>query len=186
MKKLFFLFLFFSSFFSLKIKLTEKLYSKAQEDKLFNMLDKHQGQSKSTIQPNFLGQKEDTVISLSNVKNSQFIGRIGVGNPPQEMDVIFDTGSANLWIISSQCESIYCKRHSSYNHFYSSTYKDMGADLDVMFGTGSVTGNLCADSVAFGKVLIPNQDFAEITEEKGEVFLYMISRFSESHNSQES
>jgi hypothetical protein len=47
-------------------------------------------------------------LLLKNYMNTQFVGRVGVGNPPQEFDVIFDTGSANFWINSKQCTDESC------------------------------------------------------------------------------
>jgi hypothetical protein len=48
------------------------------------------------------------------------------------MNVIFDTGSANLWLVSNQCQSMPCKRlKGSYDHEQSSTYKDIDYDLEV-------------------------------------------------------
>jgi hypothetical protein len=40
----------------------------------------------------------DILLPLKNVRNAEWIGRIYVGKPLAPVDVIFDTGSADLWV----------------------------------------------------------------------------------------
>lgn len=50
------------------------------------------------------GSKE-AEIDLLNNQNYNYIGTFFVGNPPQPLRGVFDTGSANTWILSTECEA---------------------------------------------------------------------------------
>lgn len=81
-----------------------KKYSKTSEEKfqIVNFLSKSQTSAYSNslkFLPNHLVELEskiDTKIKLKNYANTQYVGTVGIGNPPQYLDVIFDTGSANF------------------------------------------------------------------------------------------
>jgi hypothetical protein len=110
-------------------------------------------------------------IHLTDINNSQYVGTIGVGQPPQDFKVIFDTGSSNLWINSDECSSPACKVHAEFHPGKSSTYSKLDVDMNVQFGTGEIDGFLAQDTFTLGPVVVDHQAFGQITTELGDVFL---------------
>ncbi|KAL9314557.1 hypothetical protein ACSQ67_020009 [Phaseolus vulgaris] len=91
---------------------------------------------------------------------------ISIGSPPQYFNVVFDTGSSNLWVPSSKCIfSIACYFHSKYRSKISSTYTEIGTPCTIPYGEGSIYGFFSQDNVQVGDVIIKDQEFAEITRE---------------------
>ena len=109
-------------------------------------------------------------IPLKNYRNAQYTGIIKIGTPPQELPVIFDTGSGNLWVTSSRCNSPSCKTHVSFNSNRSTTYNPLNLGVEVTFGTGNIAGEINEDIFNVGNIEIPRQRFGEILNENGDVF----------------
>lgn len=172
----------------IKVPIDEK-----HENEMFDIIEKTQKNLEASItlkkfkenlnkkiesQPRFTQGKmrmksktlSNMAIYLSNFKNSQYIARIGIGNPPQMIDVIFDTGSSNFWINSSRCKNTGCLMHESFNSTKSSTYSKGEKKVEVEFGSGIIYGSFCKDTVQVGNIELPKQEFGEIEELEGEIF----------------
>eukprot|EP00391_Amoebophrya_sp_Ameob2_P012918 CAMPEP_0178998188 /NCGR_PEP_ID=MMETSP0795-20121207/9385_1 /TAXON_ID=88552 /ORGANISM="Amoebophrya sp., Strain Ameob2" /LENGTH=909 /DNA_ID=CAMNT_0020690861 /DNA_START=151 /DNA_END=2880 /DNA_ORIENTATION=+ len=90
------------------------------------------------------------------------------------INVVFDTGSTNLWIASDLCKEEPCTasdRHR-YNHEISESFTENAVDreLDIEFGTGELKGLQGIDDFHVGPFTVRQQSFGLISEEIGDAF----------------
>jgi len=89
------------------------------------------------------------------------------------VNVVFDTGSTNLWVSSAKCKDYVCRDRHKYDNTKSVTYTDPPPDtlpLDITFGTGELSGPQAVDSLSVGPYAVHNQTFAMIEHEIGSIF----------------
>ena len=98
---------------------------------------------------------------LTNCQNLSYIGELYIGSTdvPQKVRAIFDTGSANPWILSSEGNKD-ATLNDSYDPDLSSTFTEP-ADVDkqhveITFGSGYIKGYFVSDSVLLGDPTDPS------------------------------
>ncbi|KIP06419.1 hypothetical protein PHLGIDRAFT_460435 [Phlebiopsis gigantea 11061_1 CR5-6] len=110
-----------------------------------------------------------------NGTDLQWFGNIGVGTPPQNISVVFDTGSSTLEFASTRCGAA-CSHQTKFDATKSSTFVDGGRSSTITFGTGvgvdpvigdnwQLTLRSAKDTVSVGGVSVPNVSLFLITNQ---------------------
>ncbi|KAE9417838.1 hypothetical protein Angca_010219, partial [Angiostrongylus cantonensis] len=89
----------------------------------------------------------------------------------QNMSLLIDTGSANLWMFDITCRSFGCTgapdsgfRRHRFNTRTSSTFSKQWKQIALSHGVGSCSGWVGKDVVSFAGATIKNQEFIHVTE----------------------
>jgi len=110
-------------------------------------------------------------VVINDYQNAEFYGKISVGTPAKDFEVIFDTGSSNLWIPNTLVGT-----HTIYDHTKSSTYQANGTTFAIQYGSGPVSGHMSKDVVHVGGSAITAL-FAEIDTLTGLGNAYKLGKF---------
>jgi len=119
---------------------------------------------------------DGTPVVINDYSNAQYYGPITVGTPGQSFNVVFDSGSSNLWVPSKSC-GLGCGLHPEYDSTQSSTYVANGTAFEIMYGSGPVSGFLSEDTINVGGLQVTGQTFAEINVTTGLGLGYMLGKF---------
>jgi hypothetical protein len=111
-------------------------------------------------------------VPLKNFRETQYYSDIVIND--QTFSVIFDTGSSNIWIPSSQCLTQGCLQHNRYNVMNSTRFIEQsshGLDkFEIVYGTGKIQGELVEESLSFGEHRIDHQLVGLVNKEEGSAF----------------
>nr|XP_005892693.1 PREDICTED: pregnancy-associated glycoprotein 4 isoform X2 [Bos mutus] len=108
-----------------------------------------------------------TIHPLRNIRDIFYVGNITIGTPPQEFQVIFDTGSSDLWVPSIDCNSTSCATHVRFRHLQSSTFRPTNKTFRIIYGSGRMNGVIAYDTVRIGDLVSTDQPFGLSVEEYG-------------------
>ncbi|KAI0775291.1 aspartic peptidase domain-containing protein [Trametes elegans] len=98
------------------------------------------------------------------------VGTIAVGTPPQELNVLFDTGSPDLWVTSSSCKGTWCNQMTGkrFDISASSSATEHAGSFNISYDGGqTAVGSVYSDDVTVGAITVRNQYFSPATAESG-------------------
>jgi hypothetical protein len=113
-----------------------------------------------SVQSNGTGHVEP----IDDFEDKSYTGSIMVGTPGTMINVVFDTGSSNVWLPNRSPRGT--SKHI-YDHTKSSTYRANGRKFKIEYGSGPVAGFLSEDVLDFAGVKLENFTFAEISDTSG-------------------
>ncbi|KAG6868061.1 hypothetical protein C0993_007848 [Termitomyces sp. T159_Od127] len=103
-----------------------------------------------------------------------YLATVQIGTPPQDFLILMDSGSADFWVGSEQCQSEdggNCGNHKFLGSQSSSSFVDTNKPFEVTYGTGEVAGDIVTDDVSiaglalkthtFGVALVESVDFSD-------------------------
>jgi len=121
-----------------------------------------------------VGGDNDPVI-INDYENAQYYGPISLGTPQQTFNVIFDTGSSNLWVPATACTN--CGTHPKYASTSSSSYQANNTAFTIQYGSGPVKGFWSYETVHWGGMPVTTQEFGQVTDVSGLGLAYSIGKF---------
>lgn len=114
-----------------------------------------------------------SAITLHNSKNVQYIGTISIGSPPQEFNVIYDTGSSNTWVYSNLIPDGTCTwaHHNCYDPRLShESVETSESAFEIKYGSGDIVGSVIRDTIKLNGIELYNAPFGSVVQANGQVF----------------
>ncbi|KAK5124648.1 hypothetical protein LTR85_001361 [Meristemomyces frigidus] len=124
---------------------------------------------KAHVQGHILAKKDATTGQTGDVpatdvdSNAEYLAEVGIGTPVQTLNLDFDTGSADLWVFSTELpaseQSSGTTKHTIFDPSKSSTWKaTSGSTWNISYGDGSTaSGDVGTDNLTVGGLVVKNQ-----------------------------
>ncbi|KAI0336409.1 acid protease [Cubamyces sp. BRFM 1775] len=110
-------------------------------------------------------QNLDVHTDLSLDTSNQFAYLVHVGIGGQDFAVLLDTGSSDLWVVSSDCTVDDCAGVRKYRE--TPTYNSSNVGFDLNYLMGNVSGTVGSETVTLGGFEVSSQIFAVANQTNG-------------------
>ncbi|KAF8942497.1 hypothetical protein BGZ47_006427 [Haplosporangium gracile] len=129
---------------------THRKHNKDKKHKIAKGFAKESVANKKGKHDDFEPQTRIHLKSIGQV--SGYYGQVQIGNPKQTFNVVFDTGSSDLWIPSFKCIEDGCISHQRFDGVQSETYRNIETPFEIEYGTGEVAGVVSEDIITLGEL----------------------------------
>lgn len=97
-------------------------------------------------------------IKMYDFRTMSYKGPIWIGKPKKRFDVIYDTGSSDLWVFSKESRASSKRYLHTYNPADSANYVALpGETFHIRYGIGNCQGFVFQDTVSLGGIVIEEQ-----------------------------
>jgi len=113
-------------------------------------------------------------LTQDNLEDNAYISDIYIGNPPQKIRALFDTGSTNTWVLNSKVVLPgNAEKEYSYNDKESCSATKLSQRAMIQFGSGALAGHFMTDDVrvgtcdgkSSGQIHIKDQKFGNVEKQ---------------------
>ncbi|KAJ3882653.1 aspartyl protease [Lentinula edodes] len=121
----------------------------------------------ASISARFGKRASSAGISITDQDDdASYFATLSIGTPGQSMSVVLDTGSSDLWVTGSGCQScdgqtptFDSSKSSSFKSSSSSSSSSKGGQTTIQYGSGAVAGALAQETVELGGFTVQGQTF---------------------------
>lgn len=115
-------------------------------------------------------------VNLANVGvDASYAGAVNIGTPPQSFLLIVDTGSSDLWVTGTSCETATCRATTPFNPSDSSSYQTNNEQFSITYGSGTASGIIAQDTVSMGGFTVNGQGLAVVNSTSANLITAPIS-----------
>ncbi|KAJ3158695.1 hypothetical protein HDU86_002660 [Geranomyces michiganensis] len=146
------------------IPLTKKIHKEPLTKLIPGMLQATANKFGATVPQGFrpaAGFAADAVEPLNNVGNMEYYGPATIGG--QTLQMLYDTGSTDVWVPDASVPSL--PGNNKYSPRKSKTYKNIGDDFHIQYGSGEASGTTASETITVAGVTVKNQVFGDVTYE---------------------
>ncbi len=111
-----------------------------------------------------LDSEGEARVIVRDYRNVQYFGTIEIGGQGP-FNVLFDTGSSDLWVPSRRCGILHCGLlHPRYHSGKSKSYQKDGTPFNISYVSGAVSGIYSSDDIKIGPLVAKGQMFGEVSD----------------------
>ncbi|PVI07928.1 acid protease [Periconia macrospinosa] len=96
---------------------------------------------------------------------------VNIGTSKEEYLLLLDSASSNVWVMSEDCKTTACNKHTTFGKSDSSSLKAENTKFSITYGTGTVSGTTASDTLHFSS-LSANLTFGLATNASSEFESY--------------
>lgn len=125
--------------------------------------------------------KKESIL-VKDYSNAQYYAEVHIGTPPQKFNMIYDTGSSDVWVPEVGCKNCGYKLiglgKNKYDSAKSSSHKEDGGKFEIRYGSGAVSGKYELDTVTLAEgISVEEHKFASIHNVGGMGLGYTLGKF---------